>query len=285
MKTLYIDVYFFINFCTDALALSISAYFLKLKCGVWRLCLASTAGALYAVLGILLADVKFIMPIISVPLFLIMIEIVTHGVSLLRKFKYTVAFFLSEIVIGGLVYYGFCLLERAMEKFQLEEGYIENRNLLILAIIILLSYAVVKFMMTLFGSLGSIKNIKLCVGFSGNETSFEAIVDSGNLARDPQGGRPVVFITHKLAQKIIGENFEIGEGYDLPESLRRKFRIIPVKRDGESRVLYGFISDYVTVVKNGKYENIDVSFAIDMKGDTYGGYPALVPASAIENVF
>ena len=58
-----------------------------------------------------------------------------------------------------------------------------------------------------------------------------------------------------------------------------------MKKGGETIILFGFLSDYVTVVLNNKSENVNVSFAVDKKGDLYGGYPALMPAQAIDNVF
>lgn len=286
MKTLYIDVYFLINFCVDLFALGIALYFMKIKCSTPRLVFAGAVGAAYAVLGILLADVKFIMPILTVLLFFLMVVIVTKGASWVRKLKYGVAFLMSEIVIGGLVYYGFCMLDIIMEKTNVNGGEAENRNLLIWAVILLLSYGVVKLLMHLFGSISSIRTVKVCVGFDGREESFDALVDTGNLAFDPSGKRPVVFITHELAVKILGKSFDFSSDIvNAPPDIKKRIRIIPVNSGEEKKILYGFLTDYVTVVKDRRYENVSVSFAVDKKGDLYGGYSALFPATAIDNVF
>ncbi len=286
MQTVYIDIYFFINFCVDIIALSIAAHILKADCGIWRLSAAAFVGAMYAVLGILLSDFRFLMPFLTVILFFFMILIVTWGFSYKRRIKYSFAFLISEIIIGGLVYYGFCLLDRIMEHFEFSSERDENRNLLILSLIVFLSYGVVKFLMLILGRSSSLHVVRVCVGYDEREESFEALVDSGNLAEDPSGNRPVVFITEELAGKIIGES--IGDGMDitsLSDNIKKKIRLIPVSRDGKSVILYGFLTDYVTVVKGNRYENINVSFAIDKRGDMYGGYSALMPAAALDNVF
>ena len=61
MKTIYIDVYFLINFSVDLLALYFAAMFMKIRATNLRLVLAALVGALYAVIGVLLIDVSYIM--------------------------------------------------------------------------------------------------------------------------------------------------------------------------------------------------------------------------------
>ncbi|MBQ7333415.1 MAG: sigma-E processing peptidase SpoIIGA [Clostridia bacterium] len=286
MKTVYVDIYFLINFCVDIFALGLALYILKIKCGIKRLIFAAAIGAMYAVFGIIFSDRRYIMPILTVPIFLVMIVTVTKGVSLVRKIKYAIAFLLSEIIIGGFVYYGFCLLDIVMERFNIDSGEVENKNLLTWSVIVLLSYGIVKIMMYFLGNASSIRSVRLCVGYEGREESFEALVDTGNLVEDPAGKRPVVFITEELAWKIIGKKIDFsGDITQSCDEFKKRIRLIPVNSGEEKRMLLGFLSDYVTVVNMGKYENINVSFAVDKKGELYGGYPALMPAVAIDNVF
>ena len=286
MKTVYVDIYFLINFCVDIMALGIALYILKIKCGIKRLVLSAVVGASYAVLGIIFSDKKYLMPILTLPIFLCMILIVTQGVSLVRKIKYATAFLFSEILIGGFVYYGFLMLDRLLIDLDSSASPLENRKLLTWSVIVLLSYGIVKIMMYLIGNSASVRCVKVCVGYDGREASFEALVDTGNLVEEPTGGRPVVFITEELAHKIIGKKLDFSlDVAKLDEGFKKRIRFVPVKSSEGVRMLPGFLSDYVTVVNKGKYESINVSFAIDKKGELYGGYPALMPAVAIDNVF
>ena len=98
--------------------------------------------------------------------------------------------------------------------------------------------------------------------------------------------RPVVFITDELARRITGEKISFIEPKcEFPFQVRKRIRLIPVNSREGTRIVYGFICDYVTLILKDKYENINVSFAVDKKGELYGGYPALMPAVAINNVF
>ncbi len=285
MKTIYIDVYFFINFCVDILALSIASRITKSHIVFPRLCLSGVIGAMYAVFGIIFSDIKFVMLPLGAVMFALMIVIATARLSYIRKLKYSIAFFVSQIIIGGLVYYGFCLLKRITEEFGIGELPKENRSFLILSIIVLLSYAVVKFLMYTLGGITSVRNVKICVEFFGHKECFEALVDSGNLAKDPNSGNPVVFINEPLAEKITGEKILAERVENLSERLRLRLRLIPADIGGERRLLYGFFADSVNVEKNKKREYISVTFAVDKKGGLYGGYSALIPAVAIDNVF
>lgn len=286
MKTIYLDVYFLINLSVDLLALGIALYLTKIKATKKRLLLSGSVGALYAVVAVFLENFKYLVPIVSLGLFFIMILIATPSVSNKRRFKFSVAFLCAEMLIGGLVYYGFLFLDKIFYGMNLEGAGAENRNLLTWSIIVLLSYGTVKLLIYLFGNAASERIVKLCVGFHGRESSFEALIDTGNLVEDPGGRRPVVFITEELAVKILGEKVDFSGNLDfLPINIKKRLRLIPVKKGGETKILFGFLSDYVTVVLNNKYENVNVSFAVDKKGDLYGGYPALMPAQAIDNVF
>lgn len=286
MKTVYIDIYFLINFCVDFIALGLALYVVKIRCGMKRLVFSAIIGASYAVLGIIFSDMSYIMLCLTVPIFLIMIITVTKGASNVRKFKYAVSFFLFEIIIGGLVYYGFCLLDVLMESAGAAVGEVQNRNLLTWSVIVLLSYGIVKIMMYFLGNTSNIRSVRVCVGYEGREESFEALVDTGNLVEDPAGNRPVVFISEELAFKIIGEKIDFfGDITKLQEKIQKRIRLIPVNSVEGTTLFPGFSSDYVTVVNNGKYDNINVSFAVDKKGALYGGYSALMPAVAIDNVF
>ena len=79
MKTLYIDVYFFINFTVDLLALYFSSALYKLPTSAPRLMLASFVGSLYAVFGVLFLEDRLIMYPVSLVILAVMVLIVSAG--------------------------------------------------------------------------------------------------------------------------------------------------------------------------------------------------------------
>ena len=286
MKTLYVDVYFLINFTIDILALYFASIFCKTAAKVYRLIFSSFFGALCAVIGsVFIIDSK-IMYIVSALTFLIMILIVTKGVTVYRKLKYAVAFLLFEILIGGLVYYGYCLLDRLFENSDCVEVGSENRNLLILSLIVLLSIGVLKLIIYFLGSVRSEKNVKLVVSYLNTETHIEALVDSGNLAVDPLDKTPVMLINLKLGKRIFGQRVLNTDDFSsFDNNLKKRLRIIPVCFGGHKKILYGIKPDSSYAIVGKRREKISIVIAINKEEDSFGGYEALIPLAALEDVF
>ncbi|MBO7303666.1 MAG: sigma-E processing peptidase SpoIIGA [Clostridia bacterium] len=285
MKTLYVDVYFLINFTVDALAIYFASSLSRVTTTVVRLLLASLVGALYAVAGILLIDSQFLMYPLSLVFFVLTIWIASGRVSVYRRVKFGVAFLLFEIVIGGLVYYGYCLLDRYLNLG--EEGTLgaENRNLLILSLIVLTSIGVLKLVMTIFRNCASERSVRLRILYKGMNCEFDALVDSGNLARDPFDKTPVMLINSALAKRIFGID---SAALEAPESasiyLKPRIRVIPLNIGGVNSIVYGFKPDEAVVLRGRRAEKISLIIATNKRVENYGGYSALIPLTAMEGV-
>ena len=285
MQTLYIDVYFLINFTVDILALYFSAGFAKIPVSVPRLIISALIGGAYAVLAILFISNQKLMYPISAILLISMILICTKGIGIYRKAKYTIAFLLFQIIIGGFVYYSYCTLDKVMDTENLSNIGGENRNLLILSLIVLLSIGVLKLIISFFGSVRSEKSVKLLVCYEGKETVFEALVDSGNLAKDPFDKTPVMLVNYNKAKEIFGETMCLGDKLTSSDyKIKSKIRVIPVSFGKVNKILYGIKPDAVYAIDGTKREKISVVLAVDKEGDNYGGYSGLVPLAALEDV-
>lgn len=285
MKTLYVDVYFLINFTVDILALYFASIFSKCQAKVHRLIVSSFLGALYAVVATVFIQNTKISLFLSSLIFVGMVIISSMGIGVYRKFKFSVAFFLFQILIGGLVYYGYCVLDRLFKDFEYSSAGGENKNLLVLSLIILLAIGFLKLTISFFGSVRSEKNAQISVVYSGKEYSFDALVDTGNLAVDPLDKTPVMLINSKLCMSIFG--FEISKGCFEANRLefKKRMRIIPVSFGGNKKILYGMKPDSVFVTTKKRKENISVIIAVNNEENDFGGYDALIPFAAVEDIF
>lgn len=284
MRTLYIDVYFLINFTVDILALYFAASFSKTPTSVPRLLIAALVGAMYAVAAIIFFDESKTVYLFSFALLVLSVTIASGRVRFYRKVKYGIAYILFQIILGGLVYYGYCLLDRLMDSVNIEALGGENKNLLILSLIVLLSIGVLKLVMAVFGNTRSEKSVRLLIKYNGAETCFEALVDSGNLAVDPLDATPVMLVTYKEWERIFGSDADIENIDEAVYRLRRRFRIIPVSFGNNKKILYGIKTDSVYVITAKGQENISVVIATDKEEESYGGYSALIPLSALDGV-
>ena len=282
MQTLYIDVYFLINFTVDILALYFAALFSKVPTSVRRLILSALLGALAAV-GIILMPEKTLPKIFFSAVSLIaMTSFATKRVRLVRRAKFTFSFFMFLALVGGVTYY----LWDVFDKFLYEKidgfGGVANRKLLFFSIVVLLSIGVFKMIVSFFSNIESEGNVEIEIAFGDKRLRLEAFVDSGNLAIDPMDMRPVLFIKSNVAADIFPENvISLRDPDSLDRSVRKRIRLIPISRSGATHVLTGVRVDSVSIITKDKREEIGVTVAIDKDEGSFGGYDALLPSAVV----
>lgn len=285
MQTLYVDVYFLINFSVDLLSLYFAARIAKLPTGVIRLLLAAGVGAVVAIINIFVSVEWF--GYVGLFLgFIAMILIASGRVSIYRKIKYAFCFSVVEMLVGGFVYFMYEFLdERLLGLIEGETGGSANRNFLLFAVIVLMSIGVFKCLISVFSFSSGSSYVNVRVNVFGKNFNGEALVDSGNVASDPLDNRSVMLLGTDVAEKLLGVSAsEMSDASSLSLALQKKIRFIPVSFGGVRKVLVGFRPDSVAVLADGKEELIDVTLAIDTEGGKYGGTNMLIPAAAIRDV-
>lgn len=102
-----------------------------------------------------------------------------------------------------------------------------------------------------------------------------AMLDSGNLLRDPVTGRPVLVIPARAARALFPT---LGDPSRLTE-LPLGFRLLNVRTAAGSSLLPMFRPDECKIYLNGSACKADLLVAVT--GQEYGGVQALVPMSAL----
>ncbi len=284
--TLYVDVYFLINFTVDILSLYFSAIFSKVPTSSRRLIISAIFGALSAV-GIVFLPEIALLKLISSGISLVIIGyIATKSVKIKRKIKFIFAFLIFEALFGGLVSFLWGLLDGSLAPlFAGIEGGAVNSKMLFFSIIVLLSIGVFKMILSFFSNIQSESSVQIEISFLDKRTTLEAFVDSGNLAVDPMDMAPIMFIKKDTATKILPESIiNLTDPDKIDKNARKRIRLIPVSRGGSTHVLTGVKPDSVRVVSESKSEEISVTLAIDKEGGTFGGFEVLMPAAALDNV-
>ena len=285
MKTIYIDIYFLINFTVDLLTLYFSASLSKIFTTQRRLLISSFLGGLYAVICVIFIDKSWVSIILS-PLFIIlMVIIITPGVGFYRRVKYCISFVLMQIIIGGLVYYSYCTLDNLLSGFDISSVGEVNKKLLILSVFVLLSICVLKVLLSFFTKVKSERSVEIEIACLGRLTRLTALVDSGNLVTDPFDKSPVMFVDSSTSKRMFSIDFtSFAEIDKLSYEMKKRMRPISVCSVGGERVIYAIKPDEAYIIYKGKKERIRLSVAI---GETksFSGYSALIPLSAVEDIF
>ena len=287
LRTLYIDVYFLINLTVDIISLYFATILSKTPTTTRRLIIASVMGALSAVGVIFLPEIP-LLKIIFGGLGLIFMGMITpKGVSFRRKIKFTMAFLVFEALVGGGVSLIWNLFDKYLSHFfNSADGGALNRKMLFLSLIVLLCIGVFKMLVSFFSNIESEGSVDVEISFLDSKTTVSAFIDSGNLAKDPMDMSPVLLIKKDLAKIILPENIiELSNIDGLERTVKKRIRLIPISRGGETHVLVGVKADTVRIKRGDGFEELRVTIAIDKEGGSFGGYMALMPSAALDNAF
>lgn len=282
MRTLYIDVYFMINFTVDAISLYFAAIFAQIPTTVRRITLASVLGAVAACAIVLVSEILWLRLVLTV-LSLIGMGMVGASVSGARRLRYIALFIVFEALVGGIVTFVWDLLDRyAYEILESSSGGPVNRRLLLFSVIVLLSFGVFKMLVSFFSKTRCEGSVLLEICFHGQTVRTEAFVDSGNLAIDPMDMRPVMLLKRRLAEEFLPQGvLHLSDPDLLDRDIRRRIRLIPVSRGGVTHVLVGVRADKVSVISDEGEQEVSVTLAIDREEGSFGGFDALMPSAAL----
>ena len=285
MRVLYIDVYFLINFSIDLLAMYFSVRLLHIASSGVRLVISAGVGALYAILALFFPSPLWWAGLLFAALCLfLMVVIAARGASAVRRLRLIFVFFLFEMLLAGCVYYGYQLLDTYVrDRLSEGAGAAQERGLLVFALLVLLSLGILRLFKMLLGEIRSERVCTLTVGWEGRELVTEALVDSGNLLKDPFDGRAVILIKETCLGALGISVEELSSQTVGSGRMRERVRLVPCHMGGENRLLYGFRPTGVWVGEKHKREEISAIIALDKEEGTYGGYGALVPSSALEH--
>lgn len=281
MRTVYVDVYFLINFTVDMLALHFASSFSKVRVGVARLFICALVGGGVAVATVFIPDNIVYFSALSIGFFAFIILFCAKGAGVYRRFKLLLAFLIFEIFFAGTVYALFYGLKRLAPNIGVD-GELENRRFLILAILVLLTFGILKLLFSVFSGIRAEEKVSFEIVLNGRRVVAEALLDTGNLLRDPMSSTPVLLVKPRLIISL----FPSGMPNINSKASNRfeRIRVIPVREGEQVKLLTGFVPNESYILKKEKRERITITVAIDNIGGSFGGYDALMPSAAVENV-
>ena len=286
----YADLLFLINFSMDYLCLYICARVLRRKMSLPRMILAATIGGIHSIISLLFDTSDTLSVIIDICVCIIMCAIVfaekkrAVSTTLLCSFL----FLGISMMVGGAMTAVFNFLNRLdLPVDSIDEDGISPYLFALLAI---LSGVITIRSGDIMSRRSSIKICTLKITINKKEAVFQALSDSGNLAKDPLSGRAVIIVDKTDLSSIADidtlDNFLKGKtSKNAPYD---NIRVIPIKTAGGSSLLTAIFPDKITVeaydVKRKKSlsANIDALVAPSDIGKTADGCNAVIPAELLK---
>ena len=285
MKTLYIDIYFLINFCVDVLAFYYASNMTNIRTGNIRLMILGVIGGVSAVIHILFSAPVVIVTNVVLSIFIFAI-IGAKDAGIFRRVKFILLFLIIQLLIGGCVTFGYSLLDRYLYPliYDIDDG-VANRGALVFAVLVLFSIFVIRLIVLLVTSSSTEKCVVLKMKLDGNEYECEAFVDSGNLVRDPITLSPVIFISADGIRRMgLPQDLSLAAIDNVKNKYKSKLRLIPVSNKGKSKIYIGMKFDDVSIICGERKESVEAIIVLNMEEKTYAGYDSLIPSCLLNEI-
>ncbi len=296
--TVYLDVVMLENLCMNYIILFATGYIMKIKMKQLRIVASSILGGAYAVVAYL-----EILPIYSsfgmkIILSILMVYIAFRPKGVKNLFKQLIIFYLTSFAFGGCA---FALLyfirpQDILMRNGVYVGTYPIKVALLGGIVgFIITYIAFKIVKTKLHKKDMIYEIKIEI--EEKTLDLKAMLDTGNLLKDPISGMPVVVVEKNSLYSILPtkllDNIEKligGEGESLLDQIEEKeylsrFRMIPFSSIGKQNgLMLGFKADKVVIEKE-EGECVQNNIIIGIFNQTLsksGNYCALIGMDLLE---
>ena len=289
--TIYIDVVLLENLIMNYIILLATGMAIKVKLNHIRLILGSFIGAVYTIMTYIVTIKIYSNIFFKLLLSIVIIYIAFNPQNVKNMWKQLIVFYLISFVFGGAAFALIYIVkpQDILMKNGLFLGTYPLKTVMLSAVvafvIIIVTFKIVKSKIT---KKDMYKKINIFI--ENNKIEVKAILDTGNLLKEPITGKPVIVVEHtcfyEILPKEILDNVEKILGGDLEkisdnvkEKYITKLKFIPFSSLGKQNgMLLGITPNYVEIIdeQNSKLVK-DVIVGIYNKSLTKDGkYRALM---------
>ncbi len=266
--TIYIDVVLIENLIMNYIILLATGMILKVKIKNIRLIFASLLGAIYSIVsysGFLEIYSTFALKII---LSIIIVYVAYNPQTVKKMWKELLFFYLTSFVFGGVAF-ALIYIIKPQEIFMKNGLFLGTYPLKTVILGAVVGFVLTISAFNLIKKKISKKDLICRVEIVLNKIKIEtkALIDTGNMLKEPITNTPVMVIEHTLLYNIIPKEIlnhleEIigGDFKNIPEKIKNeyisKLKLIPFSSLGKQNgMLIGIKADYIKIEKGeGKEE-------------------------------
>ena len=289
--TIYLDIVLIENLIMNSIIIYATAIIMKLKIKHLNILLSSIIGAIYSIMTYI-SNLKIYSNIfVKIILSIIMVYIAYKPQSLKILLKQILIFYLTSFLFGGVAFALIYVVkpQEILMKNGLFLGTYPLKTVFLSAII---ASVIGIFRFKLVKNKISKKDMycQVIIKLNNKEIETTAMVDTGNLLKDPITGNPVIVVESSLLEKILPMELILnldkiigGEFENVTEEIRNtyinKLKLIPYTSLGKQNgMLIGIKADEVKIVKEDEtYLKNNVIIGIYNKPLTKRGeYRALI---------
>ena len=268
--TIYIDVVLIENLIMNYIILLATGLILKIKIKHIRLIIGSLLGAIYTIIGymgILEIYSSFILKII---LSIMIVYIAYYPQTLKKMWKELLFFYLTSFVFGGVAFSLIYIVkpQEIIMKNGLFLGTYPLKTVILGAIV---AFVIIITAFKIIKNKISKKDLicEITVEIEDKKIITKALIDTGNMLKEPITNTPVVVIERTLLYDVIPKEIlnhleEIigGDFKEIPEEIKNKYvsklKLIPYSSLGKQNgMLLGIKAKKLIIVKGEEKEKIE----------------------------
>lgn len=268
--TVYIDVVFLENLILNVIILYATSLIAKMNLKIIRTLISASIGSIYAIMYYIFQIGLYSNIIFKFILSVIMIYVAFNPKEFKTLLKVLILFYLTSFVFGGASLSVIYLVNA--QRINIQNGMIIGKytmntiltGIIIAFIVIVIAFKIIKSKIS--------KNDLFCdIRFKINnkEIKTKAMLDTGNLLKEPITNIPVVVVEHKLLYDVIPneildniENILGGDLEDISDEVKSdyisKLKVIPFTSLGKQNgILLGIKADELIVEEMNGEKKID----------------------------
>lgn len=256
--TIYIDIVFFENLIMNSIIIYATSIILKLKPKMIRVVISSAIGSIYAIITYV-TELSIYTSIISKGILaIVMVYIAFNPQNMKNMWKQLVIFYLTSFVFGGVALYLIYFI-KPQDVFIKNGIFVGDYVLKAIFLGAIIAFIIIKISIKFIKTKINAKDMfcKIKIKLNGKEIETKAMIDTGNLAKEPITNTPVVIVESSLLEKVLPkeilnsiDNILAGKLDGVKEEYISRLRCIPFSSLGKQNgMLLGIKADEIVVEK------------------------------------
>ena len=277
VQEVYADLYVMVNAGMDLLCLMLTALLTRRSVRRGRLILGALLGGGYALAALLLGagGLWGICLDVLIAFLMCWVAFGHRGEGIAPLLRATVAQILASAFLGGIMTALYAWLNRL--ELPLDALGQDGASVWIFAVLAALSGLFTAKGGRWFGRSHRIRAVTLEAVLFGRHVTLRAMVDTGNLLKDPISGRGVIVADRRKLEGVLPRVFPKEGAADLPPELARLVRLIPTGTALGHGMLTAIVPDSLTVVDGGTRQSSDLLIAPAVLEGWREDFDALIP--------
>jgi len=287
-QTVYVDLYFLINFSMDFLCFFLTAKLLDRRLSVGRGLIGAALGGLYADLSLFLSFGYGLSLLLDILACGVMCAVVFGERNRLRSLPlYILVYTAISMALGGVMTALFHLFNRSSLFEGVEQTESDGISVWVFAALALLSAGITLLGGRFFRKRTSRRHAEVEVIYGGRSLRLHAMADSGNLLREPLGGRPCIVADMTAMERVLPRELIAAAKEEIPpiEAIRandaKNLRLVPTKTASGEGVLLGVRMERITVDSGDGPREVDALVVLAKQGIGFDGSEALIPTGLL----